>query len=352
MDMQRTMRLAGVLLASLTTAAVLGGSLDAVAQGVPVDQATEEQKAAARENFTKGKEAFDAKKYDEALVALRASYDVVASPNSRILIAQCLDGLGKPAEAFAEADAVATQAQAAAATDAKYEETAKAAVALRDALRTKVGLVTVRITGTPAPDATLNVGGRDIPRAEWERPIAVTPGAVTVTLSGSPSQQADVAAGAEASVEVGAAPPPPPPPPPDDEVEVSSSDNWFMQNRLPIGIAAGGVGVAGMLLFGIFGGMASSTYSDLEDQCTNGACPADLEGDADDGRTYQTVANVSLVIGIVGVAAGAGLIVWDLLDPVTSEEGDEGDEATAEATAAIRPQLVVGPGAIGLRGTF
>jgi hypothetical protein len=350
--MRGTTRFAGILLASLATAAVFTTSMSSHAQGVPVEQATEEQKTAARENFTKGKEAFDAKKYEEALTALRASYDVVASPNSRILIAQCLEALGKPVEAFAEAEAVATQAQAAAAADPKYEETAKAAGALRDALRNKVGLVTVRVTGTPAAGAALSVEGRDIPRDQWEKPIAVTPGTVTVTLTGAPSQQVAVAAGAEASVELGAAPPPPPPPPP-DEVEVSSSDNWFMQNRLPIGIAAGGVGVAGMLLFGIFGGMASSTYSDLEDQCPGGVCSPDLESDADSGRTYQTVANVSLVIGIVGVAAGAGLIVWDLVDPATTgDEGGEADGSTEQATAIVRPQLVVGPGAIGLRGSF
>jgi hypothetical protein len=94
--------------------------------------------------------------------------------------------------------------------------------------------------------------------------------------------------------------------------------------------------------------MASSTYSDLEDQCPDGVCSPDLESDADSGRTYQTVANVSLVFGIVGIAAGAGLIVWDLVDPSPSDA----PAAEDEATASVRPQLVVGPGAIGLRGSF
>ena len=110
-----------------------------------------------------------------------------------------------------------------------------------------------------------------------------------------------------------------------------------------------------MLKFAIFGGMASSTYSDLSDSCPGKVCTADRESDADSGRTYQTVANVTLVIGLVGLAAGAGLIVWDLVDDEGTAEGDDatdGDATDAESLAAVRPQLVVGPGAIGLRGSF
>ena len=62
--------------------------------------------------------------------------------------------------------------------------------------------------------------------------------------------------------------------------------------------------------------------------------------DIDDGKTYQTVANVMLVVGSVGVAAGVGLFVWDVLDSPSTEE----------AEAKLR--IGVGPGQLTLGGSF
>ena len=63
----------------------------------------------------------------------------------------------------------------------------------------------------------------------------------------------------------------------------------------------------------------------------------------DPGRTYQTLANGGLVIGAVGVASGAGLFVYSLMQ----EPSDAGDTPVASSL-----QLGVGPGALGLSGRF
>ena len=317
---------------------------DGMAQGVPVEQATDEQKGQARDHFTKAKEAFNAKRYDEALTELRASYDIVASPNSRIMIVQVLDAMGRSAEAYDESVAVVAEAEGAAAADPKYERTAEAARQLRDAIRPNVGMLTVNVP--PDATGTLTINGREVPSDRWAQPIAVAPGMATVQLDQNPAQQVNIEAGAEASVDLTPAPPPPPPPPPIEE----ESEGFHLENKRTIAYISGGVGAAGLIMFGIFGGLASSTYSDIEDQCpTKTNCAPELEEDADSGGTYQTVANVSLVIGIVGVAAGAGFFVWDLLDPDESEDdlSDDGDDY-----AIVRPQIVVGPGSLSIRGSF
>jgi hypothetical protein len=333
----------------------LGGSLlgaDARAAGVPIEQATEQQKAQAKEVFTKAKEAFAAKKYEEALKGFRAANDIVSSPNVRIMTAQALDALGRSDEAYNEAATAEADARAMAATNPKYTETADAARKLRDTLRAQVCLVTVKVPDSVPPGATLTVGGREIPQQAWATRIGVKAGTVTVVLSGHPPKEVNAQVGQEATVDFAEAAPPPPAqapvePPPAEE----SGGSGFAQTRPIVAGVTGGVGVAGFVLFGVFGGLAKSKYSDLDAQCPDKHCTPDLQDEADTGRTYQTVANVSLVVGIVGVAAGAGLLVWDILDKQPSSEGGDGTEG-APAAAKVRTQLFVGPGSLAVRGSF
>ena len=101
---------------------------------------------------------------------------------------------------------------------------------------------------------------------------------------------------------------------------------------------AGGVGVAGLSTFGIAGVLAKSTYDDLNGACHGGPCPTGKQGEIDSGKTQQTVANVGLVVGAAGLAAGVTLFVISL---------PKSEPSPAPATA-----LVVGPGWAGLRGQW
>jgi hypothetical protein len=70
---------------------------------------------------------------------------------------------------------------------------------------------------------------------------------------------------------------------------------------------AGGVGVAGVATFAIFGLMNNSKHNKLQDQCKNNVCPPDLQSDADAGKRDQTIANIGLVVGVAGLATGTVL---------------------------------------------
>ncbi|HEY6460749.1 MAG TPA: hypothetical protein VIY73_11385, partial [Polyangiaceae bacterium] len=129
------------------------------------------------------------------------------------------------------------------------------------------------------------------------------------------------------SADTPAAPPPPP------EAPVSSSPTSPLRTWAYV---AGGVGVAGLVTFTIAGVMARSTYDDLNGACHGGPCPPDKDGEISSGKTQQTLANVGLVIGIAGIAAGATLFVLSM------------PRGSASASAA----LVVGPGNVGVRGTW
>jgi hypothetical protein len=82
------------------------------------------------------------------------------------------------------------------------------------------------------------------------------------------------------------------------------------------GYVAAGLGVAGLGTFVIAGIQARSTYNKLQATCPSGCSDATHRNDASQGRTYQTVANVGLALGIVGTLTGATLVYLG----VTSEK--------------------------------
>jgi hypothetical protein len=100
---------------------------------------------------------------------------------------------------------------------------------------------------------------------------------------------------------------------------------------------AGGVGVAGLAAFTAFGLMANSTYDDLEQACPNDQCPPERRDDIDTGKQQQTIANIGLAVGIVGLGTGAALLLF-------------GGKKTPETKASA--ELTIGPGSVRIRGSF
>jgi hypothetical protein len=231
----------------------------------------------------------------------------------------------------------------------KYKQTIDAAQQEIDKLRPQVGLLTVTGVEGADPVASLTVAGTTVASSEWNEPIAVEPGSVSVVLTGRPEKTVDVAAGGEVSVDLSPKVVEQPPPP---EPQPTESENFIIENRRIIAYTAGGLGAANLILWGVFGGLALKKHGDIKDQCTpDNRCPIELQGDADTGKTYRTMANVSFAIGVVGLAVGVGFFVWDLLDP--KEEGASSDDGEGDTDElALRPQLIVGPGSVHLKLDF
>jgi hypothetical protein len=77
----------------------------------------------------------------------------------------------------------------------------------------------------------------------------------------------------------------------------------------PIWYVVGSAGIAGLLVSGTFGILALNAKSDVRERCPNHTCEdqADLAV-ARAGARYQTVANVSFIVGMIGMASAG--IVW------------------------------------------
>jgi hypothetical protein len=333
-------------------AALIGSLLfasSAWAEGVAPAQATQQQAEEADKKFQEGQKLIEQGDFDSALVRFRESHDIVARPDSSLMIARVLRDTGQLVEARAEFEKALTEAKAA---GAKYKTTL--ADAKRDLADIDATLVRLNIELVNAPPGTtLSIDGEPVTQ-DISKPVLVTPGSLQIvaqTPAGKEAgQRVNVTAGESKKVRLvfpgAGAPPAAKPtakpqskPPPSSFVmadsSASSSGGFPMRT---MSYVAGGVGVAGLAVFGIFGAMSNSKFSDLEDSCPDGHCTPDRQGDIDDGKQFQTIANIGLIVGVVGVGAGVTLFILS---------GSQEETPTA-ATA----QLGLGVGSVQLNGRF
>jgi hypothetical protein len=309
-------------------AALLGVATPAWAEGVSVSAATAEQVEAAQETFRTADELFDVQEYDAAIAKYRESYDIVASPNSRLMVARGLRELGRLDEAFHEYEATLDQAEVLAEDNETYATTAQAARDELQALKSRVAWLRVELGDVP-PDAEVTVSGKPVDTQALDEPIVVVPGRIDVVATTTEGRTArgevHLAAGRESSVtlkldetvtvgEPAAAPAKPAAEKPAEPVAPAPAPPEPPRRRgayRPLAIVAGGIGVAGFAAFGIFGSKARTKFDDLESACANGSCPADSQDDIDTGKDAQLFANVGLAVGAVGLGASGALLILD-----------------------------------------
>jgi hypothetical protein len=328
----------------------------------------------AQKVYLQGAAHYKAGRLLEALAAFRASYDMVASPNSHIMIARTLRDRGDLAQAYVEYDRVVSEADEAIKRDAKYQPTADAARAERGKLREKLTMVIVRVSNPP-DDLHVMVGERPIDRADWGTPVPVVAGALVAlgVAAGRPDQRQELSgpAGEELVVSFDYSTPPPAPapvepsPPPKQPANEDLKPAHVAPNdavpdipRQPprpapppadrtwayVALGAGG---AGLVTFVTFGALNQSVYSDLKDACPNMHCPVDRQDDIDKGRRYQVLANVGLGLAVVGGAVGTFLLLNGESSPSSPV-----DEASRRPHHVALTDFAVGPQSIQVRGSF
>jgi hypothetical protein len=316
-------------------------ALEVAAQGASVDSADSEQKRAAQKTFEAGDDLYEHGRYEEAITAFRASQALVASPNSRLMIARCLRELGRGAEAYAEFEATIQEAQA---NGGRYAETLAAATAERDATKAAIAFLVVDAAAEPGLEG-VRVGQQRYMAEQLGKPIAIDPGQVEIVtiVNGAEGRTATLQAEAGKTYPLpGASETPEAAPataapvraaPPATTSESATSDSGSSL-RTAAWISAG-VGVVGAAGFAIFGMMSKSQYDTLEKECPGGRCAPDRQEDIDTGERYQLFANVGLAVAVVGVGAGATLFVL-------SSGGDRQEHG----------RVTLSPAGVAYRGSF
>jgi hypothetical protein len=212
-------------------------------------------------------------------------------------------------------------------------------MAERNDLQPKLGFVALTIDN-PSEGTRVTVGGEEIRRAAWTEPapvlagtteiVVATPGhadvsrSVTLTAGQSTALTIDAQSGETTEG-------------PAIATTVEPSPVVKPSTQAPLrtwAYVAGGVGVAGIATFALFGTMAHSNYNDLQTACGTGPCPSSKVDEISSGKTKQLIANVGLAVGLAGVAVGSTLFVLSL------------NKGTTSPTAAV----IVAPAWVGVGG--
>ncbi len=256
------------------------------------------------QRYSAAKKHYDAGAYAEAYEEFRALAADIGSPNAELYVARCLRALGRLPEAYEAMASALRSASARAAAEPRYVETRDAAAAQLAELEPLVGKLVVAVA-EPPPDLVVEVGGTPIPAKRIGVPLAAAVGEAVVRVRAAGKQDIErrvtIRGGEVTTVTVALSPIAPPaaprpvPPPPSKLGPLRVT-----------GIASLVVGAAGMVTFAVAGTMANQRYATLSTACSPGCSPADV----DSGKKLDLGANVGLGVGIAGLVAGAGLVVF------------------------------------------
>lgn len=341
---------------------------DAAAAGVPIEQATAEQKQSAQTAFQAGIKLFDAKQFGPAFKEFSGSYDIVKSPNAHFMMARCLTEMGELARAFNELLVAEDEAR----SSPKYKTTLAESSQLRQELARKVSVIVITLKGSE--QATITVEGVQIPLRKQH---AVSPGEVEIvaTVHGEARKRErvnllpgdvrpitiDVGGSSDGSSEV--TPPPgdgggtqPDPEKPPKDSGGSSGTPYYVVGGISAAAAVG----AG-ILWGITGtdylarrahrkecGVDKEKDNAVSDVAPGAVCDdlrstARLSQDEEDGASQALISNIGggLTLGFAVLSAGM------FIGGAIASGGDSDDEESA-----VNVQVIPGPTGVTVLGTF
>ncbi len=321
----------------------------------PSSSFAQEVEANAQAHFDRANALYLASNYEDALKAYRIAAELSGSPNAWLGVARSLGKLGRVAESVGAYEQAVETALGLARTDKKYQSTYEAA---RDELREAAKLVGhLRIYVTPRDvDARVRIGGVDRGSDVVGHALAVMPGKVAVSVRAEGfepyDQLVEIAAGAQVQLSAvlkptqtaastsGASS--------SDQVVVAEStglehtDDSAGGGLATAGWIALGLGAVGIASFATFALLADAQHDKLTETCVQTACSITKHDElASTGETYQTLTNLSLVVGAVGLATGLTALLIDAGGP------DE-EEAVPSVAVALDPH----GGFASVRGRF
>lgn len=276
------------------------------------DVATDEEKHAAQKMFEAGDGLYESGRYEDAIVAFKNSHHLVASPNSRLMLARSLREAGHYAEACAEFRGVIRDAEA---TQGRYPEALSSARSELGTLESSLGQLELdakfreRVRG-------LSVNGQAV--APLTAPIVVPAGTLQLEYllsDGSHHSTAVELARGEHKLlnELEFAPQFTQP-----EASVAASPNASTHSA-PQGARSDGVrtaawistgvAAAGIASFGVFGLLNRRAFNELESSCPADRCSTTSADTIEAGRRYQRLANLGLGVAIVGTATATTLFI-------------------------------------------
>jgi hypothetical protein len=305
MSAQRSRLLRFALVSTLTL-----GSASAYAAG--------DSKAVAESLYQAGLKLMADGKNDEACPKLVESQRLDPASGTQLALAKCYDQAGKTASAWALYKDITFAFKKAG--NAAGEKAASDKV---DELEKKLSRLQIN-AAADAPGLVIRRDDEEVGKAVLGTPIAVDPGphVIEATAPGYQVWQTTVTIGKESDTQAVNIP----------ALTMAPKKTSTLRTA---GYVASGVGLAGVVVGGIFGGLAASAKSALEGECPGNVCPAgkptdDLAG----ARSKAAISTIGIAVG--GAALATGIVLF-----IVSGKGEPRDGAQPVKAATLVP--VFGP---------
>jgi hypothetical protein len=283
--------------------ALLVSSLAAHAQG--------SDKVAAEALFAEGRRLMAEGRIAEACQKFEASQKMDPGVGTSLNLAECYERSGKTASAWAQFREAVSLARATGSADREQLARERA-----EALEKRLARLTISMKGTAPSGLEVRRDGARLDPAEIGIAIPVDPGshAVTASAPGRSAYSTTVEVtgdGALVNVEIAelpAAAAGAPPPEPGVTAQVSTDSGGGTQKTLAA--VALGLGGAGLVVGGVFGFKATSTWDDAKAECNDYPYGCGPEGKAleDDARSQAMLSTIGFGAGLALVATGA--VLW------------------------------------------
>lgn len=279
-------------------------------------------KAAAEALFDEGRKLMAAGNYPAACPKLEASQALDAGIGTQLNLADCYEKLGKTASAWA-----LFRETAAAARSGGSPERERVARERADTLQPQLARLKL-LAPEQREGVSITRDGARVDPAAIGSALPIDPGDYTIAASAPGKRSWSTHVTVEPASHVTVSVPP-------LEDAPNNAESSPKAAKL-IGVIASGAGVAALAVGGFFGLRAASSWSDAKSSCDPYPYCGEMGQQlASDAQQRGTIATIATVAG--GVLLAGGLVLW-----LTAAESPRQSETA----------LLLGPGAIGLRGSF
>lgn len=279
--------------------------------------------ASARALGQEGVKLADSGNCQEAIDRLHRAEKIFHAPTTLGRLGECQVQLGKIVEGTENLNKVVREALAPGAPAAFVQAQERAKKVLESA-KPKIAKLKIAVAGPSDVAWTVKIDGETIPLANLNtnRPVdpgehnieATAPGYkvahAKVTLPEGGSDSVALTLEPDPNAPKPEAPPPVSTPLPNNQtsapLQTKPEEPSAPTSRTPAYITLA-VGVVGVGIGSVFGLMATSKKSELDDACVNKVCGTDQQDNIDTGKTFGTISTVGFVVGAVALAAGAYL---------------------------------------------
>lgn len=274
--------------------------------------------------FREGREAKSRGDEETACAKFEESAKLARAPGALMNLAECKEQKGQ----LLSADKLWREAIAALPAKDERLPISKERVA---ELAKKIPQVTIRIEPDASDDVELEIDGAVVPSSKANSPQRVDPGEHTITAkSGDRSGETSVsvAIGEKKNVTLTLS---------GGSAKKPSSSSGLRTG----GFVAGGVGVLGLVAFGVTAGLIQGHRGTIEEECNaqKQCTPAGLEA-VSSGQTLTPINTAALIVGAVGLSAGVTLVLLGA------------PKSSAQPSAAIRATGTPGGFSASIVGTF